>query len=280
MPIRTGKGASAVTNLQKRLASAFVLLPLVILATWFDKPIAWLTLGAAIWGGLALLEFYTLVRKYDPLITPLTVFGVIWAVAVIISPHLTGEVVHPAVFSIGITASLIWLVFRRDKTTAFASWVWTLAGVMFTGFLLSHLVALRLLPDGAGWVFLALFSVFASDTAAFFVGSIFKGRRLAPSISPHKTWSGSFGGIGGAMIASPIIAMLFNLPLSIWHAVLLGLAISLAGQLGDLVESLFKRNVSAKDSGNSVPGHGGCLDRMDSVVFGVVVVYYYVVWLV
>jgi len=79
---------------------------------------------------------------------------------------------------------------------------------------------------------------------------------------------------------SPLVVFLFNLPVSWPEAIIIGALISIFGQFGDLVESLFKRNMSAKDSGKTVPGHGGCLDRMDSVVFAVVVVYYYVVWLV
>jgi len=270
----------AATNLHKRLLTAFLLIPAVMLAAWFDEPLPWLTLGAAIWGCVALIEFFTLVKNNNPRITPLTVFGVIWTTAFIISPHLAVDLVHPAVLSLGIVASLIWLVFKPNRETAFLSWVWTVAGVLYVGLLLSHLVALRLLPDGTGWVFLALLTTFASDSTAFFTGSILRGPRMAPSISPNKTWSGAFGGLAGGMIAAPIVVSIFNLPMGWTEAAFLGILVSIFGQTGDLAESLFKRNVKAKDSGVAVPGHGGCLDRMDSVVFGAIVVYYYVVWLV
>ncbi len=270
----------AAANLRKRLITAFLLILVVVLVTWFDKPIPWLTLGAAIWCCLALIEFYKLVEKNDPRINPLTIFGIIWAIAFIVSPHFSTATVYPALITAGIIISLIWLIFKKEKGSAFLSWAWTVTGVLFVGLLLSHLVALRLLPDGAGWTFLALFTVIASDSAAFFIGSAFGKRQMTPSISPKKTWVGFFGGLAGGMLASPIIVFIFALPIGWLEAVLLGMLVSVFGQLGDLAESLFKRNVNAKDSGNLLPGHGGCLDRMDSIVFGAVVVYYYVSWLV
>jgi phosphatidate cytidylyltransferase len=270
----------AANNLKQRLITAFALLPVVVLATWFDKPIPWLTLGGAIWGAFSLFEFFKLVKNHDQRVKPLTVAGIIWVAALIAGPHFSDYISQSVIFTVGVIASLIWYLFKQQKDAAFLSWAWTIAGVIYTGLLLSYLVSLRLLPDGAGWVFLALFATFASDTAAFFTGSLLGRTRLAPSISPSKTWEGAFGGLVGGMAMSPLVVFLFNLPVSWPEAIIIGALISIFGQFGDLVESLFKRNMSAKDSGKTVPGHGGCLDRMDSVVFAVVVVYYYVVWLV
>ncbi len=268
------------TNLKKRLVSGFLLIIIVGLAVWFDEPIPWLTLGAAIWCCLALVEFYRLVEKKDSKIKPLTVFGIIWATAFIVSPHFSAASWYPALITTGIVFSLIWLVFRKDKESSFTSWAWTITGVLYVGLLLSHLVALRLLPDGAGWAFMAIFTVVVSDSAAFFIGSAFGKRRIAPSISPQKTLAGSFGGLAGGGLASPLLVYFFELPVGWLEAILLGLVVSFFSQVGDLAESLFKRNVNTKDSGKLVPGHGGCLDRMDSIVFGAVVVYYYVLWIV
>jgi len=270
----------AVTNLRQRLITSLLLIPVVILATWFDKPVSWLTIGAVIWGGLALFEFYRLVRNSNLQLQPLRVFGITWGMVLVASPHLTGFVSPATIITAGIILSLIWLLFNPQKESAFSAWAWTVAGVMYVGLLLSYLVALRLLPDGAGWVFLALFSTFASDSAAFFAGSLCGKHKLAPNISPHKTWEGAAGGMAGGMLLAPLVAMVFHLPISWMEAVILGLLVSAFGQMGDLAESLFKRNMKAKDSGKSIPGHGGCLDRMDSVVFASIVVYYYVLWLV
>jgi phosphatidate cytidylyltransferase len=104
--------------------------------------------------------------------------------------------------------------------------------------------------------------------------------KLAPGISPGKTWEGAIAGVFGAIISSLLLVTLLSLPLSYGQAILLGLLVSIFGQLGDLTESLFKRNMGVKDSGRLIPGHGGVLDRMDSVVFAGIVVYYYVIWVI
>jgi phosphatidate cytidylyltransferase len=146
------------------------------------------------------------------------------------------------------------------------------------------LVALRGLEEGRNWVLFALFTTIASDTIAFFVGRTFGKHHLAPNISPGKTWEGTIGGIGGAVLISFLFSSskLFSLnnPLfiqhfSYWQAILLSIMVSVFGQLGDLVESLLKRNMGVKDSGRLVPGHGGFLDRIDSIIFAGIVVYYY-----
>jgi phosphatidate cytidylyltransferase len=100
---------------------------------------------------------------------------------------------------------------------------------------------------------------------------------LAPAISPKKTWEGAIGGIAGAVIASILLQWWLRLPISNVEIAILGAAVSLFGQIGDLVESLFKRNTGAKDSSQVLPGHGGFLDRIDSVVFAGLLVYYYVI---
>jgi len=177
---------------------------------------------------------------------------------------------------------LIWLLVKVRKEDALVSWVWTIAGILYIGWLLSYLVSLRGLDDGRNWVLFALLTTFSSDTAAFFIGRALGRHRLAPQISPRKTWEGAIGGVIAAIIVSLlfIIPTPLILPINFWQAMLLGLLVSIFGQLGDLVESLFKRNMGVKDSGTGVPGHGGFLDRLDSVVFAGVVVYYYVIWMI
>ena len=149
------------------------------------------------------------------------------------------------------------------------------------GLLLSYLVALRL-EAGRDWVLLALLATFGSDTAAYFIGKAFGKHHLAPRISPAKTWEGAIAGLFGAVI----ICLLFTLPtplqlpISYGEAILLGVLVSIFGQIGDLVESMLKRNAGVKESGSLIPGHGGLLDRMDSVVFVGVVVYLYYIYVV
>jgi phosphatidate cytidylyltransferase len=260
--------------LKKRVITGLWGIPLLFAAIWFDKPIPWFTVLVAIWGLLAVFEFYKLVGGTGVL--PLTYFGLVWTLLFIISPHFNYDFTVPLLLTSAVVLSLIWLLFRRQKEGAFINWAWTIAGILYLGWLLSYFVALRGLEDGRNWVFLALSANFASDTAAFFAGRALGRHKLAPSISPGKTWEGSIAGVLGAIIASLLFTLL--IPISYGQAIVLGLLVSVFGQLGDLVESLFKRNMGVKDSGRLLPGHGGALDRIDSVVFAGVVVYYYVIW--
>src|SRR5207249_10447263 len=111
----------------------------------------------------------------------------------------------------------------------------------YTGWLLAHFVLLRPLPAGLGWVAVAIFGVFASDTAAYFTGRALGRHLLAPAVSPKKTVEGALGGLAGSLVAVPLLVALLGLPLALPLAALLGLLISAAGQLGDLVESGLKR---------------------------------------
>jgi phosphatidate cytidylyltransferase len=260
--------------LKKRVITGLWGVPLLIATIWFDKPLPWFTVLVAIWGLLAVFEFYKLVRGTGVL--PLTYFGLIWTLLFIISPHFNYDLTMPLLLTSAVVLSLICLLFRRQKDRAFIGWAWTIAGILYLGWLLSHFVALRGLDDGRNWVFLALAANFASDTAAFFAGRSLGRHKLAPSISPGKTWEGTIAGVLGAITASLLFTRL--IPISYGQAIVLGLLVSVFGQLGDLVESLFKRNMGVKDSGRLLPGHGGALDRIDSVVFAGVVVYYYVIW--
>jgi phosphatidate cytidylyltransferase len=274
--------------LKKRLLTALWGIPLIILVIWFGEP--WLfTVFIAIWGLLAVIEFFRLVTTLK--VAPLYAFGLVWTLLFImvrdphvppyIEPYFDFNLVIPLLFTAGAIVSLSALLARKQKFNAFPAWAWTFAGIIYVGWLLGYAVALRGITDGRAWVFLALFCTFGSDTAAYFIGRAVGKHKLAPSISPGKTWEGTIGGLLGAVGVS----LLFLLPtpvslapqLSWWQAAILGVLVSVFGQLGDLVESLFKRNVGAKDSGTLLPGHGGILDRTDSVMFAIVVVYYWVV---
>jgi phosphatidate cytidylyltransferase len=280
--------------LKKRVITALWGIPLIAAVVWFgDIGDLWLfTAFIAIWGTLAVIEFYRLLHPLK--IQPVYIFGILWVLAFIaeqnkfvsgyIAPYYSGSLpVITVLITAGAIVSLITLLARRQKFNAFPAWAWTWAGILYIGWLLGYAVALRGVEDGRNWVFYALFCTFGSDSAAFFMGKAIGRHKLAPSISPNKTWEGTVGGLLGAVGVSLLFLLSHPLSLatslSIWQAVVLGLLVSVSGQLGDLVESLFKRNVGAKDSGTLIPGHGGVLDRMDSVVFAIVVVYYWVVWI-
>jgi phosphatidate cytidylyltransferase len=277
--------------LKKRLITALLIIPLLVTAVWFDEPLPWFTVFVATWGVLAVTEFYRMATTLKVL--PLTGFGLIWTFLLILSrdskllatiePHFDLNLLTLLLLTSAIVLPLIWLILRHRKIEAFTSWAWTLIGILYVGWLLGHLVALRGLDNlgysdyGNNLVFFTIFITFASDSTAFFIGRAWGRHHLAPRISPKKTWEGAIAGVFGAITASLLFNALFNLPFNYEQAILLGVAVSVFGQFGDLVESLFKRNMGVKESGNLLPGHGGFLDRMDSVAFAGVVVYYYVI---
>ncbi|MFC2006248.1 phosphatidate cytidylyltransferase [Chloroflexota bacterium] len=274
---------------RKRVITALWGIPLLAATVWFDKPLPWFTILAAICGVLAALELYRLVAASK--VSPLTYFGLIFTLLFILSrnsellsilkTHFDINLLMPLLLTSAVILSLIWLLLRTQKKQALNSWAWTIAGILYVGGLLSYLVALRGLDDGRNWVFFALFTTFSSDSAAFFTGKALGRHPLAPYISPGKTWEGAIGGILGAILISLffILPTPFILNLKWGQAILLGLLVSIFGQLGDLAESLFKRNMGVKDSGTLLPGHGGVLDRIDSIAFTGIVVYYYVLLL-
>jgi phosphatidate cytidylyltransferase len=265
--------------LGKRVVTALWGIPLVIAAVWFDEPVPWLTVLVAIWGLLAVLEFYRITGVTK--IRALAGFGIIWTLFFILAPHCEYGDVVPFVLTSAMVLSLIVLVCLPGREGVFTGWAWMMGGVLYVGWLLSILVALRL-KAGRDWVLLALFATFGSDTAAYFIGKAIGRHRLAPRISPGKTWEGAIAGVIGGVIISLLFTLStpLQLPLGYGQAVLLGALISVFGQLGDLAESLLKRNTGVKDSGGLMPGHGGLLDRMDSVVFAGVVVYLYYIFVV
>ena len=258
--------------LKKRVISGCILALAAIGLIWFDEPIPWLTAGVLVWGFLAHREFNAVVTHAR--VKPLTTIGFIGSGALIVSPHFSDSA--PLILTAWIAGSLLYLLLPGDRSQAFIRWAWTLAGVIYVGWFLSFIVALRGLENGMEWVFFAIGVTAASDTSAYFIGSLAGRHKMAPSISPKKSWEGAVGGAVFAAAMALALKALFDMPLGWVEAVILGLATSAVGQAGDLVESLFKRNMAIKDSGHSIPGHGGLLDRMDSVVFAAALVYYYV----
>lgn len=126
---------------------------------------------------------------------------------------------------------------------------------------------------GAWWLLLGILTVYAADSVAFFVGRRIGRHRMAPGVSPGKTWEGTAGGLAGAVIAAVALGVLFPLRLDIWQLALIGVIVGVAAPVGDLLESKIKRMADAKDSGSLLPGHGGMLDRLDSLLPSLILVY-------
>lgn len=153
-----------------------------------------------------------------------------------------------------------------------------LLGLLYIPFLLSHFIWMHQMANGPVWILFTLVMVYFGDTTAFYIGRAWGRNKMAPLLSPGKTIEGGFGAIGGSAAGALFFHFLFLPQISLSHALVLGSLVGLIGQLGDLWESLLKRSAQVKDSGTLIPGHGGLLDRIDSVLFAGPLVYHYV-WL-
>lgn len=180
------------------------------------------------------------------------------------------------VFTVLFLASAIPLLLSiRDirKSAYEVALLWT--GIAYVPMLLSHLILLRSLPNGVEWVFLLLLIVMSGDTAAYYVGTALGKRKLYPIVSPNKSIEGAIGGLCGSMLGTFAAKLTFFPELSVADCVVTALGVGVLGQVGDLFESLLKRSFGVKDSGGIIPGHGGILDRLDSILFAAPALYYY-----
>ncbi len=148
----------------------------------------------------------------------------------------------------------------------------------YVGLALAHAPALVEINQGRELILLAILTTFATDSVALFVGVSIGRHRLAPKISPKKSWEGAIGGVIGGVIAAIVIDVAFDIPFATLTAGILGAALGVTGVVGDLYESWIKRRAGVKDSGVLIPGHGGILDRLDSVIPNIAVVYWAAVW--
>ena len=209
---------------------------------------------------------------------PLRWFLLAWPISFVaagwlIAEDVTGWWVMLAAFLIGTVPAIgILLTGRR---TAF---VYAIAAGPYVGIALAHTPILRSVDDGAQWLALAVIVIFAADSAAMLVGVTVGRHKLSPQISPKKTWEGVVGGLIGGAVAAVVADAVFDLEIASAMAVVLGFVMALTGTLGDLGESAFKRHAGVKDSGFLVPGHGGVLDRLDSLIPNLIIVYWVSEW--
>ncbi len=151
---------------------------------------------------------------------------------------------------------------------------WIVLGLIYLPLLLGHLIPLRMLPDGQRWIFLTLIVVMSCDSFAYFVGRKIGKRKLYLAVSPNKSIEGGIAGLAGSIFAVLVVKSTFLPVIGFVDGVVLGLLLGVVGQLGDLFESLLKRACQVDDSGSIIPGHGGLLDRLDSLLFAFPVIYY------
>ncbi len=275
--------------LRQRILSAVLLLPLVLIATYLGG--AWFFALVALAALVAGYEFALITRHagYAPSL-PLLLGMIALLFVSIISPFPKGSLAGSGQgFREGTTLGLTWLalavslvltfawqVFLPDEHRSLLNWALTLGGGLYLGILAGHLVLLRDLPDGLGWTLWMFLGTWANDSGAYLAGKSLGRHKFSPRLSPHKTWEGSVGGWLSALVVSLAVGAVLRTPA--WQAALLGIVLGPMATLGDLSVSFLKRQTGVKDTGNVIPGHGGILDRLDSLLFSAVAVYYWVIW--
>lgn len=248
-------------GLGPRLATASLALPVLFAVVWAGYP--WVGIVAALAATVALREASALLRGagHD---APYQVIAPAGAAAVALA--LTDWRGVLAGFGIAGAVVIGAVLYRRCGADAIRGSAWSVGALAYVALPLAALVLLRERPLGLEWLALGFLAVFANDSAAYFVGRAVGRRAMAPSISPAKTWEGAVGGLVGAAAATTALVALLNIPWVPWAAVGMGMGIAVLAQAGDLAESKLKRLAGAKDSGVLFPGHGGLLDRMDSLL--------------
>lgn len=272
-----------------RVITGVIGIPVAIVIIFYPGGLP-LTVAAAVVAFLGGFEFYSGVRRSGA--RPITWTGlaatVLFVVAARVSDSRNALPIFASLFTLLLILSFLveLLRFNRAPLTNIGT---TVTGAVYVGWLISHVVMLRGIgghtitlwsyseKPGAWLVMFAFLCTWACDTGAFIIGRLYGKTKLAPKLSPNKTLEGSIAGLVCSVLAAALFGLVIDLPPQ--HALALGAIIGLMTQLGDLSESAVKRELRIKDFGNLLPGHGGILDRFDSLLFTGPATYYYAVFL-
>ncbi len=281
------KPAGQGQSVGQRWLTALIAIPIVLLFVWFGG--WWAFAATSMVAAIIMYELRNMLRHagYHPLMLVSLGLSILFLLAAMFPRQ------QLLLLEIGFGAFLLisfsWLFFRKNLDGAVVDWSLTLAIAVYIGFPMSYFLLLRgydasawqgfsgmwvYLPRGTWWLLMVLLGVWGFDAAAFFTGRSFGRHKLAPRISPAKSWEGVFGGFVLSIAAALVLTVK---PLDVpWYlAIVLGILVGIAAVLGDLAESLIKRQTHVKDSGQFMPGHGGLLDRVDSLLFAAIVVYFF-----
>ena len=268
--------------LRTRLLVAIILVPIVIWCIYLGE-LPFLALVMLLWT-LAEVEFCHLVARDG--FHPVLAFGIgmVWLFLLDAQFSSLG-LLRPGIALI-LLGSLAWQLFHRQGSPV-VDWALTVVGGLYLGVCGACLIGLRKFqPDGLWWTMTAVPAILIADSLAFAAGRIFGRHKLAPTLSPGKTWEGYLVGVVGGALVTALLAYLWRLRAGAGttvdevHGLILGFLIATLAPLGDLAVSMIKRQVGAKDSSHLIPGHGGALDRVDSVLWAAVIGYYYVLYVI
>jgi phosphatidate cytidylyltransferase len=261
-----------IPELLTRILSAAVLIPVLLFCMYQGG--WWFFAFITVLMTLATWEYVRMLHRLDYHAQHVFAVALVW---VVLADSLfpTRGYLRPGV-ALLLVGSLCWHILRDRSGTTVENWLLPLAGALYIGWSAGHMLLLRALPQGAYRVFTVVCTMALADTGAFFVGRSLGKHRMAPRLSPKKTWEGMVGGIVLGAITGSVLTSLGGQG---WvHGLVLGLLLSTLGPMGDLGESMIKRRAGVKDSSNLIPGHGGAFDRVDSMLVAGVIGYYYMVW--
>jgi phosphatidate cytidylyltransferase len=270
----------------KRILTALILIPLVLVLVFLGPWWQWLfTLAVAGVAALAAWEFLGLAERSGAQPPRIAVLVAVLALFAGYFEWPGQSTAHLGILSLGL---LVYCVFSRPVEQVLADASTSIFCLFYVGFTLISLPALRenSLGNGSSLVTFLLCAVWAGDTAALYVGKAWGRHKMAPALSPNKTWEGAVGSVAGSLLATGILLGLAHLlavqwdsaalsyPEDVWYWLLLAVVVNVAAQVGDLAESALKRSVGVKDSGSLLPGHGGVLDRIDALLLAAPALWY------
>ena len=266
-----------------RLISSIIVLPAVIILTWLGG--IYFVLLIAITTGIASYEISKMLHERKLISYPI-ISGILAFTYIILAHVLSGKMPIPIwipfTFLFLGTISILYLTSANSSYKSYIQHPLSLiTSSFFTAGFLGHAIFIRNGLNGLDWIILLIVIISLNDSGAFIFGKLIGNRPFFPSISPNKTFEGSISGIVlgtlGALIYKALTDMV---EISFIHILILAIILTISGQIGDLFESGMKRMSKIKDSGNVIPGHGGVMDRLDSIVFTVAVLYHFIKWTV
>jgi phosphatidate cytidylyltransferase len=220
----------------------------------------------------AAAEFYAAMQKVA--YRPATLLGIVACAGMPLAAYWRGEGAIPLVLVLSVVFGLLWFLLAAEDVRPVPNLAVTLLGVVYVGLLGSFAALILQFPNGVGMLLGAIIATVAYDVGGLFVGSSAGRSHLAPAVSPNKTYEGLIGGMLMAVLAAVVICGRFVPWDHLGDSIKLGIVVAIAAPLGDLCESMIKRDLSIKDMGTILPGHGGILDRFDALLFVLPAVYY------
>ena len=286
--------------MKRRVIAGLIALVPVLLALWYGG--LWWVLLLTFFTSLGAYEYFVLIERSG--YKPARWYGFAWALALLLSYWSFVPLQPELVLTFGFIIIFIRILLsqqgspphedsrspdssgasdpdqseteaaaQRQDHKPFRNWALTVAGASYLGVMMGQALALRLLPNGLYWMLLALCITMINDSAAYFVGVTLGRNRILPALSPKKSWEGTVGGWIAATLTGAAVAFWSPLGMAVWLGALIGLVGGILALFGDLAISMLKRQIGVKDSGVFLPGHGGFLDRLDSIMFVLPFVY-------